>query len=97
MVLVGWGSSRQAILESIHYLKEDGVQAGMIHFTEMWPLPNYTFPKGKKYLNVESNATGQLARLLKSEYQLTFEGSINRYDGLPLTGEYIRRRFHDYR
>ena len=97
MVLVGWGSSRRAILEAIYNLKEDGVKAGMIHFTEMGPLPDYTFPKGRKYWNVESNATGLLARLLRSEYQLTFEGSINRYDGLPLTGAYIRRRFNDYR
>jgi 2-oxoglutarate ferredoxin oxidoreductase subunit alpha len=97
VVLVGWGSSRQAILEAIHHLKEDGVKAGMIHFTEIWPLPHYTFPNGKKYCNVESNATGQLAQLLRSEYHLTFEGSINRYDGLPLTGEYVRRRFNDYR
>jgi 2-oxoglutarate ferredoxin oxidoreductase subunit alpha len=97
VVLVGWGSSRQTVLEAIHQLKGDGVKAGMIHFTEMWPLPQYTFPKGKKYWNVESNATGQLARLLRSEYQLTFEGSINRYDGLPLTGAYIRRHFNDYR
>ena len=94
VVLVGWGSSRGAILEGIQLLKQDGVEAGMIHFTELWPLPDYAFPKGKKYWNVESNATGQLARLLKSEYGLTFKRSINRYDGLPLTGEYIRRQYN---
>ena len=47
VVLVGWGSSRQAILEAIHYLKEDGVQAGMIHFTEMCPCPITLSPRGK--------------------------------------------------
>jgi 2-oxoglutarate ferredoxin oxidoreductase subunit alpha len=94
IILVGWGSSRQAIREAIDLLKEDGVRAGMIHFTELWPLPDYTFPQGKTYWNVESNATGQLARLLRSEYGLRFAGSINRYDGLPLTSEYIRRSFN---
>jgi 2-oxoglutarate ferredoxin oxidoreductase subunit alpha len=96
-ILVGWGSSRQAILEVVDLLGKSGVRAGMIHFTELWPLPDYTFPEGKAYWNVESNATGQLARLLRSEYGTKFAGSINRYDGLPLTADYIRRSFNGNR
>jgi 2-oxoglutarate ferredoxin oxidoreductase subunit alpha len=96
VVLMGWGSSRQAILEALSLLKQDGVKAGMIHFTELWPLPDFTFPQGKNYWSVESNATAQLARLLRSEYGLAFEGTIGRYDGLPLTGQYIRSRFNDH-
>lgn len=95
-VLVGWGSSRGALLESLYLLKQEGKKAGMIHFTELWPLPKFTFPEGKTYITVESNATGQLARLLRSEYGVSFQGTINRYDGLPLTGEYIRSRFNEY-
>jgi len=95
-VLVGWGSSRGALLECLSLLKQEGKKAGMIHFTELWPLPEFTFPEGKTYITVESNATGQLARLLRSEYDVSFQGTINRYDGLPLTGEYIRSYFNEY-
>jgi 2-oxoglutarate ferredoxin oxidoreductase subunit alpha len=95
-VLVGWGSSRDAILEGIHLLEQEGKRADMIHFTELWPLPKFAFPEGKAYITVENNATGQLARLLRSEYGVSFQGTINRYDGLPLTGEYIRSRFNEY-
>jgi len=95
-VLVGWGSSRGALLEGLYLLKQEGKKAGMIHFTEIWPLPEYQFPEGKTYITVESNAAGQLARLLRSEYAVSFQGTINRYDGLPLTGEYIRSRFNEY-
>jgi 2-oxoglutarate ferredoxin oxidoreductase subunit alpha len=95
-VLVGWGSSHGALLEGLHLLKQEGKKAGMIHFTELWPLPEFTFPEGKSYITVESNATGQLARLLRSEYGVSFQSTINRYDGLPLTGEYIRSHFNDY-
>jgi 2-oxoglutarate ferredoxin oxidoreductase subunit alpha len=95
-VLVGWGSSRGALLEGLNLLKEEGTEAGMIHFTELWPLPEFTFPEGKTYITVESNATGQLARLLRSEYGIRFHSTISRYDGLPLTGEYIRSRFNEY-
>jgi 2-oxoglutarate ferredoxin oxidoreductase subunit alpha len=95
-ILVGWGSSRGALLEGLYLLKQEGKKAGLIHFTELWPLPKFTFPEGKSYITVESNATGQLARLLRSEYGVSFQGTINRYDGLPLTGEYIRSRFNEY-
>ncbi|MBW2601469.1 MAG: 2-oxoacid:acceptor oxidoreductase subunit alpha, partial [Deltaproteobacteria bacterium] len=95
-VFIGWGSSRQAIIEAVDLLKQDGVKLGMIHFTELWPLPDFAFPEGKKYWSVECNATAQLARLLRSEYGLAFEGTISRYDGLPLTGQYIRSRFNDH-
>jgi 2-oxoglutarate ferredoxin oxidoreductase subunit alpha len=63
----------------------------------MWPLPDYSFPAHKKYWSIESNATGQLARLLRSEYDVMFEGSIRRYDGLPLTADFIRTNFNDKR
>jgi 2-oxoglutarate/2-oxoacid ferredoxin oxidoreductase subunit alpha len=89
-ILVGWGSSRPALLEALEGLYKNGIRAGMIHFTEMWPLPAYRFPEGKRYWSVESNATGQLARLLRSEYGVMFSGQVHRYDGLPLTGPYIQ-------
>lgn len=95
IIFVSWGSSRGAILETIHILKNDDIHAGMIHFTELWPLPEYQFPDGKDLVTVENNITGQLKRLLSSEYRLLFKGSICRYDGLPLTGEYIKERFSE--
>jgi 2-oxoglutarate ferredoxin oxidoreductase subunit alpha len=93
-VLVGWGSSREAMLEAHDLLKGNGVKAGVIHFSEMWPLPDYAFPANKKFWTIESNATGQLSRLLRSEFNVVFEGSIQRNDGLPLTADYIRTNFN---
>jgi 2-oxoglutarate ferredoxin oxidoreductase subunit alpha len=95
VVFVAWGSTRQAILEGMELLRAKGLATGLIHFTELWPLPVFQFPKNKRYWSVEGNATGQLARLLRSEYGLEFSGEINRSDGLPLTGEFLRRCFHD--
>ena len=94
-VLVGWGSSRAALLEALELLSGDGVKAGLIHFTELWPLPDYRFDGDKAYWTVEANATAQLGRLLRSEYEVSFQGHIGRTDGLPLTAEQIRRTFHD--
>ncbi len=96
-VLIGWGSSRGAILDAVKLLEHDGIAVGMIHFTELWPMPDYIFAKDKEYWTVEGNQSGQMARLLRSEYDLKIEGRLTRYDGLPLTGEYIRRQFNDKR
>ncbi len=95
VVMVGWGSSRGAILEAVEKLKDDRIKAGMIHFTELWPLPEMNWPEGKPYWLVEANATGQLGRLLRSEYGCSFEGHVLKYDGLPLHAEEIRRQIHD--
>jgi len=94
-VLVGWGSTRGAIMEAVERLRTEGYRAGMIHFTELWPLPNYTFPEGKEYIAVEGNATAQLARLLRGEYGVLFTATIHRYDGLPLSAQEIRRAIND--
>ncbi len=94
-VFVSWGSTKGAILEAIDLLQKEGISAGMIHFTTLWPLPEYSFPEGVDMITVETNITGQLSRLLRSEYGITFNGAVNRYDGLPMTGEFIRRRFHE--
>jgi 2-oxoglutarate/2-oxoacid ferredoxin oxidoreductase subunit alpha len=95
IVFVGWGSSLGALREASAQLRNEGIRIGIIHFTEMWPLPFYNFPENKTYWNVESNATAQLARLLKGEYEINFKGSILRFDGLPLTAEHIKRQFYE--
>ncbi|MCG6877793.1 MAG: 2-oxoacid:acceptor oxidoreductase subunit alpha [Deltaproteobacteria bacterium] len=95
VILVGWGSSRGAIIEALEALEKDEIKAGMIHFTELWPLPEMKWPEGKSYWLVEANATGQLGRVLKSEYAVSFQGHVLKYDGLPLHAEDIRRQIHD--
>jgi len=40
---------------------------------------------------VESNATGQFARLIRRETGFDIQRRVLRYDGLPLTPEYVLR------
>lgn len=94
-VFIGWGTSRDSILECLDLLKTRGTDAGLIHFSGIWPLPEYTFPEGKVFVSVEGNAGGQLARLLENEYGIRIDRHIARTDGLPLTAEYLRSRFDE--
>ena len=91
-VLVGWGSTRGAIIESLDLLNAKHSRVGMMHFTELWPLPDVSFPGEKKYIVVESNATGQLERLLRSQFGLLAAGHVRKWDGLPITADYIAEK-----
>jgi 2-oxoglutarate ferredoxin oxidoreductase subunit alpha len=88
-ILLSWGSSRNAVFEAVDRLREHGMGVGALHFTELWPLPAFSFPKADSFCTVESNATAQLERLLQSEYGVTVQEKILRYDGLPLDADYI--------
>lgn len=95
IILVGWGSARGALAEVVQKGKQNGHSLGMIHFTEIWPPPEYEFPSNKQYISVEGNAKGQLARLLRAEYDVRFDSHIGRTDGLPLTAAFIQEVMDD--
>ena len=46
----------------------------------------------KRVINVEQNATGQLAGLIRESSGITCDGSILKYDGRQITAEEIVER-----
>jgi 2-oxoglutarate ferredoxin oxidoreductase subunit alpha len=84
LVLIGWGSTKGAIDEAVDRLRLCGDRVGSLHFTEVWPLPEFEFRRNVRYWTIEGNASGRLARLLAAEYGLKVAGRIGRYDGLPI-------------
>lgn len=92
LALVGFGSTKHAIREAAGWLAGHGVEAAAVHFPQVWPLPKNAgdmLPKFQKLIVVEQNATGQFAKLLRSELGLEFGGQIHRFDGRPMTAWYI--------
>ncbi len=98
ILLVGWGSTYGITKEAVDIFSKNR-SIGMMHFSEIYPLPS---PEKFYYLKVlenskiaiciENNATGQFARLVRAETGYEFRVKINRYDGRPfilegLTGE----------
>lgn len=92
-VFVSWGSNKGAILETQRQLAEKGVKTAYVHFTYLYPLDrekvSQILKPGKKYILIENNSTGQFGKLLMSEAGIEIKDKVLRYDGRPLTAEYI--------
>jgi len=95
ILFVCWGSSKGSVQEATLRLSLEGKKAAMLHFSQVWPMvPEQFFPylnRAKKVVCVESNASGQLAQLIRRETGFSIDHKILRYDGLPITPQYILR------
>jgi 2-oxoglutarate ferredoxin oxidoreductase subunit alpha len=96
ILLVAWGSTAGSVNEAAAALRDRGAKVATLCFSQVWPIVSDHFVEKlkppKRVVCVEGNACGQFARLLQREtgYKITEE--ILRYDGLPITPEYILRR-----
>jgi 2-oxoglutarate ferredoxin oxidoreductase subunit alpha len=95
LLLVSWGSSKGSCLEAASLMKSSGRRVASLHFSQVWPLVPEQFmgvlQDARQVVGVEGNATGQLAGLIRQATGLEFNQQVNRYDGLPITPEYILR------
>ncbi len=95
LLLVSWGSTFGAVNEAAEKFREQGVATSVLHFSQVWPLvPEHFagyFQTAGKVIAVEGNYTGQLAALICRESGFSVDGVVTRYDGLPITADYILR------
>ncbi len=99
-LLVGFGSTDGPIREAIQTLSEGSPgKYGAIVFGDIWPLPtkfvSEKAAKAKRIVNVEQNATGQLALLLREQTGIVCTDSILKYDGRQISGEEIVQRLKE--
>ena len=91
--LIGWGSTYGAIHEAVDILHKEGVSINMLHLSELWPFPTEAVAEvlstARNSYVIENNATGQLARLIKTETGKDVSGKILKFDGRPFTPAYI--------
>ncbi len=96
LLFISWGSTKGAAREAAEILRLKGGKVSTLHFSQVWPLMPDQFQEhlqgAKKIICIEGNARGQFAGLLRRESDLKISGQINRYDGLPITPEYILRK-----
>ena len=87
--LIGWGSTYEALKEAVEMLQGQGLDVNLLHLNELWPFPaeavSALLDNARRSFVVESNATGQLARLIREETGTKVTGSILKFDGRPFT------------
>ncbi len=89
IVLVGYGSTYGIMLDAVEALRETE-DISLLHFSELWPFPDQKQNNFVDILHeadlticVENNATGQFAKLFRSETGYAFPAFIRKYDGRP--------------
>jgi 2-oxoglutarate ferredoxin oxidoreductase subunit alpha len=95
LLLVSWGSTKGAVLEAVSELNDQGKHVAALHFPQVWPLVPDRFmgylESAHQVVSIEGNATAQFARMIRRETGFVIEKRVLRYDGLPITPEFILR------
>ncbi|MBI4767875.1 MAG: 2-oxoacid:acceptor oxidoreductase subunit alpha [Deltaproteobacteria bacterium] len=93
LLLLTWGSSKGPVLEAAAGLRLRGKRVGTLCFSQVWPLAADQFlsllQEAGEVIAVEGNALGQFSRLIRRETGFHITRQVLRYDGLPITPEYI--------
>ncbi len=93
-LFVGWGSTWGPIAEAVKVLNEEtnGKYAALV-FGDVYPLPQKLLKekasKARQIINIEQNATGQLAELIREQSGIACTSSVLKYDGRQISGEEI--------
>ncbi len=96
-LLIGWGSTYGPIKEAIDILsKSNPDKYAALVFGDVFPLPTKVLIEkaaaASRLINVEQNATGQLAGLIREKTCIFCTSSILKYDGRQISGEEIADR-----
>ena len=95
VTVVGWGSTYGALREAVDIMRDEGLDVNLMHLNQLWPFPaeavSDVLDGARRSFVVENNATGQLARLIRSETGKKATGSISKFDGRPFTPAHIVR------
>lgn len=87
IILAGWGSTAGAVKEAVDRLRAEGIDAGGLHFVDLWPFPadatEKALGKGKRFFVVEQNSSAQFGQLIREQTGLVYSGAILKYDGRP--------------
>lgn len=99
LTFVSWGSTKGVLLDAIRILKKDGVNINALHYSHILPLRTEKLTemisRGKRLINIENNASGQFARLIKEKIGYTFPENLLKYNGTHFFIEEIVQEVKD--
>jgi len=88
-IIIGWGSSKGAIIEALNQLKEEGYSLSYLQVRMIHPLPSAPIREllqnKKRVIDIEDNATAQLAGVITQYALVKPNYYILKYTGRPMT------------
>jgi 2-oxoglutarate ferredoxin oxidoreductase subunit alpha len=88
LLLIGFGASTGPMWEAAERLEGEGVRAAVLQLRRLWPFPadevRQAIEQAGAALVVESNKTGQLAHLIRSQVGGDLLPGLRKYDGNPI-------------
>ncbi len=89
VTLVGWGSTKGAILDGMEDLEADAIRCNFLQVRFMNPFPtelvaNY-LSKAKRKVLIENNYTGQLGGLIREHTGIAMDYKVLKYNGRPFS------------
>lgn len=100
LLLVGFGSTKGAMLEALERLTSQGISAAVLHLNRIAPFPSRTVAafaaRTRSVFVVEGNATGQFEGLLREQTGVTPAGRYRKFDGRPILPSEIETAVHQF-
>ena len=88
-LIIGWGSTKGAILDAIKDLDYKFLQ--VLYIKPLSDDIKKEIEKAKKVILIENNLTGQLGRLIREKTGIKIENRILKYDSLPFVSDELKK------
>ena len=89
VTMVGWGSTKGAILDGMQDLEADGIRCNFLQVRYMSPFPTTAVTKylseAKRKVLVENNYTGQLGAWIRQNTGIAMDYRVLKYNGRPFS------------
>jgi 2-oxoglutarate ferredoxin oxidoreductase subunit alpha len=96
LTIVGWGSTKGAILTALRHLKEEGITANFLQLVTILPFPEKAVAtalgSARQTLLVECNRTAQLGGVIREYTGIAITDHLLKYDGRPIYPEEVVQR-----
>lgn len=93
LTIVGWGTTKGAILEALKLLEEDGIKANFLQLLYIMPFHKnkveQVLKNAKQLFIVENNKTAQLAGIIREETGIEIKNKVLKYSGRQFFPEEI--------
>ncbi|HEY5620738.1 MAG TPA: 2-oxoacid:acceptor oxidoreductase subunit alpha, partial [Candidatus Bathyarchaeia archaeon] len=89
ITLVGWGSTKGAILDGMEDLRADGIETNFLQIRYVNPFPTKFVEQvlstaGRKIM-IENNYSAQMAGLIRERTGIAVDNKVVKFDGRPFS------------